>query len=154
MSSTSTTTTRVRTLGSRRLAQLDLSHPVRRLFGQSRAVNWGVLFLALVVGMLLVRPLVMSGLSWHRTAALLEERRAEVARLDARHDDLSAQVEYYRTDEFIKEQARLYGMVEPGERSQVIREIVHPESAASFAIARLRNATVDSHVALAPGASR
>jgi cell division protein FtsB len=145
-----TTTTRVRTLGMRRLAQVDWSHPVRRVFGQSRAVNLGVLFLVVVVGMLLVRPLVMSGLSWHRTAALLEERRAEVAQLQERNDELTARVEYYRTDSFIAAQARTYGMVEPGERSFVIREIVHPDSAARSAIARLRNATVDSRTALAP----
>ncbi|MCB0878411.1 MAG: septum formation initiator family protein [Thermoleophilia bacterium] len=143
------TTTRVRTLGSRRLASVDWSNPVRRFFGQSRGVNWGVLFLALVIAMFLVRPLVMSGMSWHRTAALLNERRAEVASLERRNDRLTRRVEYYKTRTFIAEQAREYGMVEPGEQSYVIREIVHPESAAQYAISRLRNATIDSPVAIA-----
>lgn len=127
---------------------IDWSHPVRRFFGQSRAVNWGVLFIILIVGLMLVRPLVMSGLSWHRTAALLSERRAEVAQLEHRNDELTAQVEYYRTPTFITEQARTYGMVQPGERTYVIREIVHPESTADYAISRLRNATIDSAVAI------
>jgi cell division protein FtsB len=133
----------------RRLSAVDWSHPLRRVFGQSRGVNWGVLFILVVVGLLLVRPLVMSGLSWHRTAGLLEERRAEVATLEQRNVQLTERVEYYRTTTFIAEKAREYGMVEPGERSFVIREIVHPRSTAQYAIARLRNATVDSSAALA-----
>ena len=134
---------------SDRLASIDFAHPVRRLFGQSRGVNWGVIFIVIVVGLMLVRPLVMSGLSWHRTASLLNERRTEVAALDRRHDELQERVDYYGTDAFIAEQARAYGMVEPGERTYVIRELVHPESAAEYAVARLRNSTVDSPVALA-----
>ncbi len=148
MAAATTTTTRTRTLGSRRLARVDLSHPLRRIFGQSRGVNWGVLFIVAVVVMMLVRPLVMSGLSWHRTAALQAERRAEVAQLEHRHEQLTAQVKYYGTEQFIAEQARRDGMVEPGEQSYVIREIVHPEDTAAYAIARLRNATVDSAVAI------
>lgn len=137
---------------SDKLAAIDFTHPVRRLFGQSRGVNWGVIFIGVVVLLMLVRPLAMSGLSWHRTAALLEERRAEVAMLEARHAELQEQVGYYRTDAFITEQARAYGMVEPGERTYVIRELVHPESAAEYAVSRLRNATTHSPIALAAGA--
>ncbi|MCW2926735.1 MAG: hypothetical protein JWM86_703, partial [Thermoleophilia bacterium] len=37
--------------GGDRLSKIDFSHPVRRLFGQSRAVNWGVLFIVAVVGL-------------------------------------------------------------------------------------------------------
>lgn len=136
--------------GSDRLADVDFTHPVRRLFGQSRGVNWGVIFIIAVIMLMLVRPLVMSGMSWHRTAGLLAERRSEVTTLEQRHGELEARVEYYRTDAFIAEQARAYGMVEPGERTYVIRELVHPESAAEYAVSRLRNATVDSTVALAP----
>lgn len=132
-----------------RFAGIDLAHPVRRLFGQSRGVNWGVIFIVVVVGMMLVRPLVMSGMSWHRTAALLQERRSEVAQLERTHAQLTERVAYYRTDSFIAEQAREYGMVEPGEQSFVVRELVRPQSAAEYAVARLRNATVDSAVALA-----
>lgn len=139
----------LRSVGTDRLAGIDWTHPVRRVFGQSRAVNWGVLFLVVVIGMLLVRPLVMSGMSWHRTSARITERRAEVAQLERRHDVLSARVEYYETPTFIAEKARAYGMIEPGEQSFVIREIVHPENTAAYAVARLRNATVDSQVALA-----
>jgi cell division protein FtsB len=139
-----------RRLGGDRLAALDMTHPVRRLFGQSRGVNWGVLFIVIVVGLMLVRPLVMSGLSWHRTASLLTERRAEVAQLQRTHDELEAQVAYYRTEEFIGEQARAYGWIEPGEQTFVVRELVHPESAADYAVARLRNATVDGAAALTP----
>jgi len=136
-------------IGGDRFAKIDITHPIRRLFGPSRGVAWGVIFITAVVGLMLVRPLVMSGLSWHRTAGLLEERRAEVAALETRHDQLTEQVEYYRTPTFIAEQARKYGMIEPGERAFVIRELVHPDSAAGYAIARLRNATVDSPVSLA-----
>jgi cell division protein FtsB len=139
-----------RRLGGDRIAALNLTHPVRRLFGQSRGVNWGVLFILVVVGLMLVRPLVMSGLSWHRTAALLTERRAEVASLKRTHHSLEEQVAYYRTDAFIGEQARQYGWIEPGEQAFVVRELVHPESAADYAVARLRNATVDGQAALAP----
>lgn len=142
------TIAQLRAAGGDRLSGIDWGHPVRRVFGQSRAVNWGVLFIVVVVGMLLVRPLVMSGLSWHRTAGRITERRAEVAQLDQRHDRLVERVAYYSTPTFIAEKARAYGMVEPGEQSYVIREIVHPESAAEYAVSRLRNSTVDSQVAL------
>lgn len=143
------TIAQLRTVGAQRLGGIDWTHPVRRFFGQSRGVNWGVLFIVAVVGLLLVRPLVMSGMSWHRTAGLLAERRAEVAQLERRHETLTSRVEYYRTPTFIAEQARAYGMVEPGERTYVIREIVHPESTAEYAVSRLRNATSDSAVAIA-----
>ncbi|MEO6867624.1 MAG: septum formation initiator family protein [Gaiellales bacterium] len=143
------TIARLRT-GGDRIASINFTHPVRRLFGQSRGVNWGVLFIIIVMVMMLVRPLVMSGMSWHRTAALLNERRAEVQQLEARHDVLSTRVEYFRTDAFIAEQARTYGMIEPGERTFVIREFVHPDSVADYAVTRLRNATVDSTVSLTP----
>lgn len=136
--------------GGDRIANIDIAHPVRRLFGPSRGVTWGVLFIVVVIALMLVRPLVMSGLSWHRTAALLEERRAEVAQLEARHDSLNRRVDAYRSPAFIAQQARTYGMIEPGEETFVVREVVHPESAARYAVSRLRNATVDSHVALAP----
>lgn len=138
--------------GSDRLAAVDFTHPVRRLFGQSRGVNWGVIFIIIVVALMLVRPLVMSGMSWHRTAALLEERRNEVTTLEGRHAELQERVDYYGTDAFIAEQARAYRMIEPGERTYVIRELVHPESAAEYAVSRLRNATVDNAVALVPEA--
>lgn len=134
--------------GTRRVVDIDVRGALRRLFGQSVGVNVGVVFIALVVGLLLIRPLVVSGLSLHRTAALLTERRAEVAQLEHTHERLQERVDYYRTDTFIAEQARAYGMVEPGEQTYVIRELVHPESAAEYAIARLRNATVDSNVSL------
>lgn len=139
----------LRAAGGDRLANIDWGHPVRRVFGQSRAVNWGVTFLVIVIALMLVRPLVMSGLSWHRTAARIDERRTEVAQLERRNDVLNERVKYYGTKTFVAEKARAYGLIEPGEQSFVIREIVHPESAAEFAISRLRNATVDSQVALA-----
>lgn len=128
-----------------------LAHPVRRLFGESRGVAFGAIFIIAIVAMMLVRPLAMSFLSWHRTAGLLEERRAEVHVLEQRHDLLKQQVEYFRTSAFVAEQARTYGMTAPGETAFVIRELVHPESAAEYAISRLRNATVDDPVALAAG---
>ncbi|MCW2961410.1 MAG: hypothetical protein JWM25_1649 [Thermoleophilia bacterium] len=112
---------------------------------------FGAIFIIAIVAMMLVRPLAMSFLSWHRTAGLLEERRAEVNVLEQRHDLLREQVEYFRTSAFVAEQARTYGMTAPGETAFVIRELVHPESAAEYAISRLRNATVDDPVALAAG---
>jgi cell division protein FtsB len=142
------TLARARAAGGDRLANIDFTHPVRRFFGQSRAVNWGLLFIVVVLGLMLVRPLVMSGLSWHRTAGLLTERRAEVEVLERRNEVLTERVDYYRTTAFIAEQARAYGMVEPGETSFVIRELVHPGSAGDYAVSRLRNATVDSSVAI------
>jgi cell division protein FtsB len=124
-------------------------HPVQRWFGESRGVAWGAIFIIAIVVLMLVRPLAMSFFSWHRTASLLQERRAEVAMLETRHEELTEQVDYNRTEAFVAEQARTYGMVRPGETPFVIRELVHPESAAEYAISRLRNATLDHPVALA-----
>ena len=143
------TTKQVRARRTRGRADGRLAHPIRRLFGESRGVAFGAVFIVAIVGLMLVRPLVMSFLSWHRTAALLTERRGEVQRLEHRHAYLKAQVEYFQTDAFVEEQARAYGMVKPGETPFVIRELVHPESAAEYAISRLRNATLDNPVALA-----
>lgn len=127
----------------------DLLHPVRRLFGESPGVTWGAIVLIALVSLVLVRPLANSFLSWHRTAGLLQERRAEVADLRAQHDVLQDDLAFYETDQFVVEQARIFGLVMPGEESYVLRELVHPESAGRFAITRLRNATVDHDVALA-----
>ena len=140
-------------IGGDRFAHVDLAHPVRRLFGPSRGVTLGVVFVLAVTSMMLVRPLIMSGLSWHRTAGLLAERRVEVAALQRRNDHLTEQVTYFHTASFVAEQARVYGMIEPGEEAFVMRELVHPESAAQYAIARVRNATVDAPVALTGGAT-
>ena len=136
--------------GLRRLLDAIGNHPVRRLFGESRLVTWGAIVLLALVGLLLVRPVAMSLLSYQRTDALLTERRAEVAELEARHDRLTEQLEFYRTDAFVEERARTYGWVRQGERSYVIRELEHPESAAGFAIERLRSATVDHPLGWTP----
>lgn len=139
--------------GRVRIATSDLLHPIRRWFGESRGVTWGAIFLAVLIGLMLVRPLAMSLFSWHRTAGVLAERRAEVAGLERRNAHLKAQLDYYATDAFVAEKARSYGMVAPGETGFVIRELVHPESAARYATSRLRNATVDHPAALAAAAA-
>jgi cell division protein FtsB len=123
---------------------------VQRWFGRSRGVTWGAVFIVIMLSLLLVRPLAMSLLSWQRTASLLNERRAEVAELQTRNDNLERQLAFYETDAFIAEQARSYGMVTPGEQSFVVREFVHPDTAARAAIDRLRNVTVDHPIALEP----
>lgn len=133
-----------------RIDVADLVHPVRRMFGESPGVTWGAIVLIALVSLVLVRPLANSFLSWHRTAGLLEERRAEVADLRAQHDSLRDDLAFYETEQFVVEQARTFGLVMPGEETYVLRELVHPESAGRFAISRLRNATVDHDAALAP----
>jgi hypothetical protein len=121
----------------------DLVHPVRRLFGQSSGAAWGAIVVIVLLSMMLVRPIANSVLSWHRTAGLLAERRTEVTQLRREHRQLKSDLAFYDTDQFVVEQARTFGMVFPGEQTYVLREVVHPESAARFAIARVRNATVD-----------
>lgn len=128
-----------------------LVHPVRRLFGESRGVTVGALVLIALVGLLLFRPLAMTFFSYHRTAGILQERRVEVKELRALHSRLEDQVAFYDSPQFIAEQARSYGMIVPGEKAYVVRELVHPESAAQYAISRLRNVTVDHPAALAAG---
>ena len=138
--------------GTRKLRPLphidaaDVLHPVRRLFGQSSGAAWGAIIVIVLVSMMLVRPLANSFLSWQRTAGLLTERRTEVAALRADHRELKQDLAFYDTDQFVVEQARMFGMVFPGEQTYVMREVVHPESAARFAIARVRNATVDHQI--------
>lgn len=125
-----------------------LVHPIKRLFGESRGVTWSAIFIVALVGMMLVRPLAASFFSYHRTAGLLAERRTEVAQLRARHSALQRQLAYYRTPQFVAERARTFGMIAPGEKPYIMRELVHPSAAAQFAISRLRNATVDHPIAL------
>jgi cell division protein FtsB len=122
-------------------------HPVRRLFGESRSTSWPAIILLMLLALMVVRPMIMSVLSFHRTAGLLTERRAEVATLQSRHDELASRKAYYETDAFIAERGREYGLVMPGETAFVIRELARPEAVGTYAQARLANATVDADVA-------
>lgn len=126
-----------------------LKHPVRRLFGESRGVTIGAIVLIALVSLMLVRPLARTFFSYHRTASILQERRVEVRDLRVRHAELTEQVKFFDTPQYVAEKARSYGYIMPGERAYVIRELVHPESAAQYAISRLRNVTVDDPTALA-----
>jgi len=104
----------------------------------------GLLF---VFCLLLVRPVGMSLLSWHRTASVLSDRREEVSALQKRNVMLDRRLEYYRTDAFVAERARRYGLVQPGEAGFVVRELVHPESVGRYAGNRLRNALAGPNAA-------
>jgi cell division protein FtsB len=108
------------------------------VFGESTAITWIVVGLLAILCLLIVRPVAMSLLSWHRTAGLLAERRDEVANLEARNDELKAEYEYYQTEGFLAERAREYGLVLPGETPYVVRELVHPESVERYTAAHLQ----------------
>jgi cell division protein FtsB len=117
------------------------------MFGESRSASWPAIILLALLALMVVRPMIMSVLSYHRTDGLLTERRNEVAKLRSRNEKLSARRSYYKTDAFIAERGRQYGLVMPGETSYVIRELARPESAGTYAQATLANATVDADVA-------
>ncbi len=119
-------------------------HPIRQVFGESQGVTVLVIIMLCLIVTLLVRPMVRSLLSYQRTAAMLTERRAEVAQLTTRHAELVKRRDYYRTPEFIAERAREYGLVRPGERAFVVRELVHPELMGRYARAQLANASYES----------
>lgn len=116
--------------------------PVQRVFGDSGGVGAIVFIILLLMCMLLVRPVIMSLMSWQRTAGLLAERRLEVRELEARHRKLQARLAYYRTDTFVAERARQYGLVREGEVPFVMRELVHPELIGTYARTQLANATM------------
>ena len=124
----------------------------RTLFGDSKGLSWLFMMMLLLIGLLLVRPMMMSLLSYHRTAALLAERRDEVAQLSSRNTDLRSTREWYRSDAFVAVRAREYGLVRPGETPYVIRELVHPELVAAYAATQLQNAT-GAHPTTATGAT-
>lgn len=113
--------------------------PLRRAFGDSPLTTGLSLAFLLLLGMLLVRPMVMSLMSYHRTDALLQERRAEVTVLRDRSDRLSTTRDYYRTEAFVVERAREYGLVRPGELSFVVREYAHPESVGTYTRNKVQN---------------
>ncbi|MBC7644568.1 MAG: septum formation initiator family protein [Thermoleophilia bacterium] len=113
----------------------------RTLFGDSKGLSWLFMIMLLLIGLLLIRPMMMSLLSYHRTAALLTERRGEVAQLSSRNVELRTTREWYRSDAFLAVRAREYGLVKPGETPFVIRELVHPELVAAYAATQLQNAT-------------
>src|SRR5690349_17045149 len=104
--------------GGKRLRSM--ANPIPLLIGESRTGTWVMVAILAVIGLLVVRPVIMSALSWHRTANVLNERRSEVAHLEQRHDLLKKKLEYYRTDAFIAERARHYGLVRPGETAFVV----------------------------------
>jgi cell division protein FtsB len=107
-----------------------------RLFGESMLGTWFVTAVLVLLGLLLVRPLVMSTLSWHRTASLLADRRAEVGALRARHTALKEQLAYFGTDAFLAERAREYGLIRAGETPFVIREYTRGNGGARFSLDR------------------
>lgn len=115
--------------------------PVRSVFGESPGVTAILLAITILLGLLLLRPMLMSLISYHRTASLLSDRRTEVAALKQRNTELRARVTYFGTDAFIAERAREYGLVHPGETSYVVRELVHPELLTKYAQAQLQNAS-------------
>lgn len=88
-----------------------------------------LLTLALVALLLLliVRPMVMSLLSYHRTHSLLQDRRAVVRDLGERNELLRQRLEYYKTEMYLAQQARQYGLVKPGEQPVVIRELAQQQ---------------------------
>lgn len=118
--------------------------PIKQIFGESQGVTILVAILLCLIALLIVRPMVRSILSYHRTAALLQERRAEVAALSSRHTELEQRKAYYQTPEFIAERAREYGLVRPGESAFVIRELVHPEMMGRYARAQLANGAYEA----------
>jgi cell division protein FtsB len=120
-----------------------------RLFGESMLGTWFVTAMLVLLGLLLVRPMIMSTLSWHRTASLLQDRRAEVGALRTRHHALERQLAYYGTDAFLAERAREYGLVRPGETPFVIREYAHDASGARFSLDR-----ATAHIGSIPKSSR
>ncbi len=107
----------------------------------SKSVSIGFTILAFLMIMLMVRPIAMSLLSYNRTSALLEERRAQVDVLQERNRKLKDRYDYYQTDAFIVERGREYGLVMPGETPYVVRELARPEAIGQFARTRLVNAT-------------
>lgn len=94
-----------------------------------------------MLSLIVVRPMVMSMMSYHRTAGLLAERRAEVHDLRSRHAKLLRQLAYYETDAFLAERAREYGLTRPGEQPYVIRELTRPGEIGRFTRNRVRNIT-------------
>ena len=118
--------------------------PIKQIFGDSQGVTILVAVLLGMIALLIVRPMVRSVLSYHRTAALLQERRVEVAQLKERHTELQQRKAYYQTPEFIAERAREYGLVRPGESAFVIRELVHPEMMGRYARAQLANGAYEA----------
>jgi cell division protein FtsB len=114
---------------------------VRRLFGDSTGVTAVLAAILVLVCLLLVRPVIMSLLSWNRTAGLLGQRHAEVDSLLSQNAQLKATLRYYGTDAFIAERAREYGLVRPGETQYVVRELAHPQDGPSYARTQLENAT-------------
>lgn len=99
---------------------------LQRIFGEFHGGRLLTLVFVGLLLMLIVRPVVMSLLSYHRTANLLEHRRSEVSDLQKRHDTLQATAKYYETDVFLAERAREFGLVRPGEQAYVIRELARP----------------------------
>jgi cell division protein FtsB len=97
-----------------------------RVVGESPLSRGLLIALIAAIGLLVVRPIGMSLMSYHRTANLLNERRSEVRSLAVRHSALQRKVEYYRSDVFLKERARQYGLATPGETTYVVRELANP----------------------------
>ena len=102
----------------------DITRPIRidrRLTKQRRSTAALLLVAVAIAGALAAALFVLPVQTYFGQDARLEQRRGQLAQLEQVNDDLRAEVERLRTDDGVREAARVeLGMVEAGERRQSI----------------------------------
>jgi cell division protein FtsB len=112
----------VRTAPASRRLVARSARAARALEGAAVGVRWDrvgrVALLVVLCGVLLlyVRP----GLAYVGAWRTAKQKRAEIARLEAQNERLRARRAALRSPAVIEAQARLLGMVRPGERPYVV----------------------------------
>jgi cell division protein FtsB len=102
----------------------DITRPIRidrRITKQRRSTALLMLIAIAIAGALAAALFVLPVQTYFGQDARLEQRRDQLAQLEQVNDDLRVEVERLRTDDGVREAARVeLGMVEEGERRQSI----------------------------------
>ncbi len=102
----------------------DITRPIhidRRITKQRRSTALLVLFAVAIAGALAAALFVLPVQTYFGQDERLDQRRNQLAQLEQVNDDLRSEVERLRTDDGVREAARVeLGMVEAGERRQSV----------------------------------
>jgi cell division protein FtsB len=102
----------------------DITRPIhidRRITKQRRSTALLVLFAVAIAGALAAALFVLPVQTYFGQDERLDQRRDQLAQLEQVNDDLRSEVERLRTDDGVREAARVeLGMVEAGERRQSV----------------------------------
>ena len=77
-----------------------------------------------VIGMIIIINLIRSSLDLYSRRSIVQEKEIELRELEAEHAELTQELEYVQTDEFVEKEAReKLGLVKEGEMVVLVGEL-------------------------------